>query len=85
MPTINLSIDITAAQADKLQRWFPRWNASLDTPYATFEDALIGVLKHQIAAYIQSQDPVDIQDAYASASPAQRRQITDLMEELGLL
>ena len=52
MPQVILGFDLTDKQKAKLDRWFARWNPSLDTPYASLEDALKGVLKDQVKTFI---------------------------------
>ena len=81
MPTISLSIDVTDDQARKLQKWFPKWNAELPVPYATFEDALIDILKHQVRSFIDtSQSPEIVMEEFKKADAAIQDQILVLLD-----
>ena len=79
MPTINLAVDITSAQASRLQTWFPVWNAGLAVPFATFNDALIGILKHQIASFVQTSGPENVKEAWAAAPQSTKDQVLALL------
>jgi hypothetical protein len=81
VPTISLEVDITTDQARKLQKWFPKWNATLDAPYATYQDAFIDILKHQVRSFIDtSQDPMIVGEEYAKADPATKTAILQLLD-----
>lgn len=81
MPTFNLSIEITDKQANRLQKWFPKWNATLDAPYETFQDALIDILKHQVSSFIDtSHSPDIIATEYEKATQEVKDQIDVLLD-----
>jgi hypothetical protein len=56
MPTLNLTLDFTQEEAEKLQRFFLRWNADLKVPYASIEDALEDHMREQAKAWLEDQD-----------------------------
>ena len=64
---ITITVPITDEERQRIGVWFPRWNATLDTPYASFDDALTAILKHQIDTFIRVAGPEEVQDAYERA------------------
>jgi hypothetical protein len=56
MPTFNLTLDFTQEEAEKIQRFFLRWNADLKVPYASIEDALEDHMREQAKAWLEDQD-----------------------------
>ena len=83
MPTVNLSFDITARQAELLQRWFPRWNAGLTVPFATIEDAFIGILQENVKNFVTEENILhlpDIKDALKAAPDSVQDEVIALLE-----
>ena len=81
--TYTLTVAVTDNQKKLLDRWFPRWNATLSTPYATIEDAFIGILRDNVKIFISEENLLNISGLEEALRAAPDDVQDEVLDKLG--
>jgi hypothetical protein len=80
--TYTLTITVTDRQKELLGRWFPRWNAKLDTPHATIEDAFVDILKDSVKNFVSEENLIrlpEVGEALRAAPDSVQDEVVNLL------
>lgn len=81
--TYTIQVTVTDKQKTFLDRWFPRWNAKLATPFETIEDAFKDILMNNAKNFIAEENLLrlpEVQGALRNAPDNVQDQVIDLLE-----